>query len=129
MMTLATRDMSKTLLAFSENSENKYTVHGINLHADVTGDGSATISGTATLAFGAASTANTTFADGGDGTLKLDDSSSFTGTVSGFNEGDSLDLGDVAFGHGTGTTLRYAANEAGTGYRSEEHTSELQSRL
>jgi hypothetical protein len=28
----------------------------------------------------------------------LDHSSSFTSAVSGFNEGDSLDLGDVAFG-------------------------------
>src|SRR4030042_880295 len=116
MMTLAIRAMSKTLLAFSENSENKYTVHGINLHGDVTGDGSATIGGTATLEFGAASFANTTFADVGDGTLKFGDSSGFPGTVSGFNEGDALDLGDVAFGHGTGTTLSYAANEAGTGY-------------
>jgi Ca2+-binding RTX toxin-like protein len=45
----------------------------------------------------------------------LDHSASFTGTVSGFNEGDSLDLGDVAFGSGTGTMLSYAANDAGTG--------------
>ena len=72
-------------------------------------------SGTATLEFGAASAADTTFADGGDGTLRLDHSSSFTGTVSGFNAGDSLDLGDVAFGSGTGTTLSYAANDAGSG--------------
>ena len=57
------------------------------------GDGDATISGTVTLEFGAASAENTTFADGGDGTLRLDHSSSFTGTVSGFNHGDSLDLG------------------------------------
>jgi len=35
--------------------------------------------------------------------------------VSGFNEGDSLDLGDVAFGGGTGTTISYSANDAGTG--------------
>ncbi|MFH1418057.1 MAG: type I secretion protein, partial [Planctomycetota bacterium] len=98
------------------NSGNLWANDGnITLHGDVTGAGSATISGTATLEFGAASTANTNFADGGDGTLKLGDSSGFTGTVSGFNEGDSLDLGDVAFGHGTGTTLSYSANEAGTG--------------
>jgi hypothetical protein len=45
----------------------------------------------------------------------LDHSSGFTGAVSGFNEGDSLDLGDVAYGSGTGTTLSYSANEAGTG--------------
>jgi len=47
--------------------------------------------------------------------LILDHSSSFTGAVSGFNHGDSLDLGDVAFGSGTGTTLSYSANDAGTG--------------
>ncbi|MFH1419875.1 MAG: Ig-like domain-containing protein, partial [Planctomycetota bacterium] len=99
-----------------DNSGHLWANDGnITLHGDVTGDGSATISGTATLDFSAASTANTTFAEVGDGTLKLGDSSSFTGTVSGFNEGDSLDLVDVAFGHGTGTTLSYAANEAGTG--------------
>ena len=40
---------------------------------------------------------------------------SFTGAVSGFNQGDSLDLGDVVFGGGTGTVLSYAANDAGTG--------------
>ena len=55
----------------------------ITVHGDVTGAGSATISGAATLEFGAASTADTTFADGGDGTLMLDHSASFTGAVSG----------------------------------------------
>jgi len=69
----------------------------------------------ATLEFGAASAENTTFADGGDGTLSLDHSSSFTGTVSGFNHGDSLVLDDVVFGSGTGTMLSYSANDAGTG--------------
>ena len=99
-----------------DNSGHLWANDGnITLHGDVTGDGDATISGSATLEFGAASSADTTFADGGDGTLKLDDSSSFTGNVSGFNHGDSLDLGDVAFGHGTGTTVSYAANEAGNG--------------
>ena len=33
----------------------------------------------------------------------------------GFNHGDSLDLGDVVFGSGTGTMLSYSANDAGTG--------------
>ena len=113
MTPFAIRAMSEMLPAFSENSENKYTVYGIKLHGDVTGAGSATISGTATLEFGAASAENTTFADGGDGTLRLDHSSSFTGAVSGFNEGDSLDFGDVVFGSGTGTMLSYAANVCG----------------
>ncbi|OGP85151.1 MAG: hypothetical protein A2V87_01920 [Deltaproteobacteria bacterium RBG_16_58_17] len=38
------------------------------------------------------------------------------GAVSGFNHGDSLDLGDVEFGSGTGTMLSYSANDAGTVY-------------
>ena len=87
----------------------------VTVHGDVTGSGDAMISGMATLEFGAASAEHTTFADGGDGTLILDHASSFTGTVSGFNNGDSLVLDDVAFGSGTGTVLSYSANEAGTG--------------
>ncbi|OGP85144.1 MAG: hypothetical protein A2V87_01885 [Deltaproteobacteria bacterium RBG_16_58_17] len=38
------------------------------------------------------------------------------GAVSGFNHGDSLDLGDIAFGSGTGTMLSYSANDAGNVY-------------
>src|SRR5207248_8347309 len=63
--------------------------------------------GSATLEYGAASAEDTTFASGATGTLKLDQSSSFSGAVSGFAAGDSLDLADIG--------------------RSEEHTSELQS--
>jgi hypothetical protein len=83
------------------------------IHGDVTGNGSATISGAATLEFGAASTENTTFADGAAGTLKLDQSGSFTGTVSGFGAGNTLDLADVLCNDHT--TLSFAANDAGTG--------------
>ena len=76
-----------------DNSGHLWANDGnITLHSDVAGAGDATISGAATLEFGAASSADTTFADGGDGTLILDHSSSFTGAVSGFNHGDSLDL-------------------------------------
>jgi hypothetical protein len=85
----------------------------ITLHGDVTGAGSARISGTATLEFGAASDQHVNFAAGGDGTLRFDVSAGFTGSVSGFGAGDSLDLGDVAYG---GVALiTYAANDAGTG--------------
>jgi len=86
----------------------------ITFNGDVTGAGDATISGAATLKFGGASAADTNFADGGDGILSLEQSSGFTGVVSGFNEGDAIDLGDVAFGNGTGTTIRYADNGTGT---------------
>src|SRR5262249_10189357 len=99
----------------------------IAVHGDVTGGGSATISSVATLEFGGASDVNTIFAAAGDGTLKLDHSSGFTGTVSGFNAGDSLDLADILFDnvpspeitsaahHAPGTTLSFSANDAGTG--------------
>ncbi|MFM0032967.1 Ig-like domain repeat protein, partial [Paraburkholderia madseniana] len=83
------------------------------IHGDVTGNGSATISGAATLEFGAASTENTTFADGATGTLKLDQSGSFTGPVSGFGAGNTLDLADVLCNDHT--TLSFTANDAGTG--------------
>ena len=56
---------------------------------------------------------NTTFADGAAGTLKLDHSAGFTGTVSGFAAGDALDLTDVLFGYHT--TLSFTANDTGTG--------------
>jgi hypothetical protein len=89
--------------------------NGGNLTIDgaVTGNGTATISGAATLEFGAASAENTTFAVGATGTLKLDQSASFTGSVSGFESGDALDLADIAFG--ANTTLGYSANADGSG--------------
>jgi hypothetical protein len=85
----------------------------ITLQGEVTGAGSATIDGTATLEFGAGSDQHVTFADGAAGRLTLDDSAGFTGTVSGFGAGDSLDLGDVVFGNMS--LITYAANDAGTG--------------
>jgi hypothetical protein len=69
-------------------------------------------SGTALIG-GAASSEDTTFAAVGDGMLKLDHSSAYTGTVSGFNEGDRLDIVDVL--SGTDTTLVFTANQAGSG--------------
>jgi hypothetical protein len=84
----------------------------ITVHGDVAGTGSATISGTATLEFGGAANGHTSFADGGDGTLVLDHSATFTGAVSGFNAGDSLVFGDI---FGSAATLVYSANAAGTG--------------
>ncbi|MBI2752540.1 MAG: type I secretion C-terminal target domain-containing protein, partial [Betaproteobacteria bacterium] len=85
----------------------------IILHGDVTGAGSATISGAATLEFGAASDANVAFDAGAAGILKLDVSAAFTGTVSGFVAGDSLELGDIVYG--SGVMVSYTANDAATG--------------
>ena len=85
----------------------------IVVHGDTTGAGSATLSGTATLEFGSASDQHVTFDAGAAGTLKLDMASAFSGSVSGFDADDRLDLGDVAFG--ASTQLTYVANDAGTG--------------
>jgi hypothetical protein len=74
---------------------------------------SATISGTETYEFVNASAENVSFAAGAAGTLKLDQSSTFTGVISGFAAGDSLDLADIAF-HAN-TTLGYSVNADGTG--------------
>ncbi len=88
---------------------------GGNLTVDgaVTGNGIALIAGTATLEFGAASAENTSFADGAAGTLRLDQSAAFSGTISGFGAGDAIDLWDLAFGNNT--SLSYADNGAGGG--------------
>ncbi len=85
----------------------------LTLNGAVTGNGTATISGAATLEFGAASAEATSFAAGATGTLKLDQSSGFTGVVSGFGAGDALDLADIAFG--ANTTIGYSVNADGAG--------------
>ena len=96
------------------NTGNLWANNGnLTIHGDVTGAGSATISGAATLEFGGASAENTTFADGAAGTLKLDHAAGFTGTVSGFGAGETLDLADVLFNDHT--TLSFTANDTGTG--------------
>ncbi|WP_259674445.1 S-layer family protein, partial [Pseudomonas fluorescens] len=85
----------------------------ITVNADASGGGSATISGSAILEFGAASDQHVTFDSGAAGTLKLDVSTAFSGSVSGFTAGDKLDFGDVAFG--ANTQITYAANDTGIG--------------
>nr|WP_238541663.1 Ig-like domain-containing protein [Pseudomonas sp. GM49] len=85
----------------------------VTVHGDASGAGSATISGSAMLEFGAASDQHVTFDSGAAGTLKLDVSTAFSGSVSGFTTGDKLDFGDVAFG--ANTQITYAANDTGTG--------------
>jgi hypothetical protein len=75
--------------------------------------GSALISGSGTLEFAGASSANTAFDANSAGTLKIDDSFHFTGTVSGLNDASKIELSDVAFS--ASTTMSYAANADGTG--------------
>jgi hypothetical protein len=77
----------------------------------VTGNGSATISGAATLEFGAASAETVSFAAGSTGTLKLDNSASFTGSVSGLTTTTYIDLADLAWVQGQ-TTATFSANIA-----------------
>ena len=69
--------------------------------------------GTATLEFGAASSANTTFAADAAGTLQLDDSFEFSGIVSGLDGNDRLDFSDIQFSDQL--QMNYIANAEGTG--------------
>ncbi len=85
----------------------------ITVDGNVSGSGSALISGSATLEFAAASSANAAFDFSGLGTLKLDQSVNFTGSVSGFAAGDQLDLHDIVFN--AATTESFTANAAGPG--------------
>jgi autotransporter passenger strand-loop-strand repeat protein len=58
-------------------------------------------------------TANSVTFAGPSAALVLDHADGFTGTISGWQDGDSIDLGDILFS--ANTTLAYAANEANTG--------------
>ena len=75
--------------------------------------GNFTISGSTELELFGPSTANPTFAPGDRGTLRLDASSQFNGTVAGLALGNSLDLADIAFGGST--TLGYTPNGSNSG--------------
>uniref|UniRef100_UPI0010F595AF beta strand repeat-containing protein n=1 Tax=Ramlibacter sp. 2FC TaxID=2502188 RepID=UPI0010F595AF len=99
----------------------------VDVRGAVSGSGSATISGTATLEFGTASDATIAFADGGSGTLSFDQASGFTGTIAGLAADDSLQFGELVFG--SGTQISYTANAANTAGRltvsDGTHTAEL----
>jgi hypothetical protein len=70
--------------------------HHLIIQGAVTGKGSALISGSGILEFGAASSANVIFTDGATGSLVFDTATSkankFTGTISGFDHGDDIQL-------------------------------------
>jgi hypothetical protein len=84
----------------------------LDARSNVVGGGNAVIAG-GTLEFGAASDAIVSFAPGSAGTLKLDQSQSFTGTINGFSGQDQIDLGDIGFG--ANSTLGYTANADNSG--------------
>jgi hypothetical protein len=73
---------------------------------------SATIGAGATLELPAADPGTVTFA-GSTGTVKLDQPSTFTGTVAGFGAQDAMDLPGIAFE--SGTSLGYLPNSNHTG--------------
>jgi hypothetical protein len=75
--------------------------------------GNFTISGGTQLELFGAATADAAFAPGDTGTLRLDASSQFSGTVAGLALGNSLDLADIAFGNST--RLGYTPNGHDTG--------------
>jgi hypothetical protein len=85
----------------------------MTIDGNVSGNGSALISGAATLEFAGASAENTAFDSGSTGTLALDHAFNFSGIVSGMAPGNHLDLLDFNFA--SGTTLNYTANADGAG--------------
>ncbi|WP_049823950.1 VCBS domain-containing protein, partial [Bradyrhizobium sp. WSM2254] len=85
----------------------------VTIDGNVSGNGSALISGTATLEFAHASAENTTFATGATGTLILGDSFNFSGTVSGMSADDHIDLLDFNFT--SAPTLNYTPNADNSG--------------
>jgi hypothetical protein len=82
------------------------------VRSDVTGGGNAVING-GTIEFGGASDAATSFGAGTVGTLRLDQSGSFSGTVAGLDAGDTIDFADLVAG--SNATLGYTANADGNG--------------
>lgn len=81
------------------------------LEGKVTGTGKATIEGTGSIEFQAAnSTANVVFKNGASGSLILDASTSFKGTISGFSpaadtdSGPNIDLADISYSVGSSIT-------------------------
>ncbi|MER8903126.1 adhesin, partial [Mesorhizobium sp. M0772] len=85
----------------------------IAINGQVTGDGDATIGDLSKLEFGAASSTDVTFAADAAGTLQLDDSFDFSGSIAGITSDDKVNLEDILFG--TGTSAAYQADLDGAG--------------
>ena len=101
--------------ASSVTSTGTLEVNAGSLIIDSSLSGSAQIVGASFLELGASSSdayssAKIIFADKATGTLKLDHSESFTGTVSGLDD-NTLDLGDIT--SGKNTTITYSGNSTG----------------
>ncbi len=85
----------------------------ILIGGDLTGTGELHIGGAATVEIGGSDSNNLILDSAATGLLRLDHATAFTGTISGLNADDGIDLRDVAFG--ASTTMTYADNGAGGG--------------
>ena len=99
-------DVDNSGLLWANNS-------GLTIEGHVGGTGSALISGTGSLEFGAGAHADVAFDAGSAGTLKLDDSIDFSGVISGLNNASKIDFADIAFG--AHTEASFTENAQGTG--------------
>ncbi|NEX76513.1 type I secretion C-terminal target domain-containing protein, partial [Aeromonas rivipollensis] len=105
-----------TVTSALDNSGHLWANGGdLRLLGDVTGGGSATIDGDATLAFGgAARLGSVAFHGDGAGTLAVEaDDAMSLGTILGLEQEDGLLLSDLIFG--ADTRLSYSASADGTG--------------
>ena len=91
-------------------------LHGEGGSTITTPSMSTTLTGTQQLELFGPSSANVTFALGATGSLILDDSPQFTGTIAGLNSAapfNTIDFADIPFG--STTTVDYLASTANTG--------------
>ena len=85
----------------------------VTVHGDVTGSGSAQISGSSTLALDGAANVAVSFDRDGAGSLTLGDADHFSGSIAGFDGNATLHLADM--GVYGGTTIAFAADASGSG--------------
>jgi hypothetical protein len=85
----------------------------VSLNGTVTGSGSVQVDGNASVSFGGTASANTTIAADSASNLILHDSFDFSGSISGFDSNDHLDLTDLLFS--AGMAVNYNANTDGLG--------------
>src|SRR5215216_1143171 len=69
---------------------------GLVVNSALVGGGAAEIDGASRIEFGAASDAAVAFDAAASGTLQLDQSAGFSGTIAGFDGNDVIDLADIA---------------------------------
>jgi hypothetical protein len=83
----------------------------IVISGDLTGSGQVEIDGNAFIEFGGLSTNNIALDANATGVIVLDHSDAFSGSISGLNSDDLLDLKDLQFG--ASTTLSYTEDGSG----------------